>query len=105
MVDCIVALPEKLFFNAGIPVALWFLAKNRSGDGFRERKNEVLFIDARKLGRMETRTLRMLDSNDIAKIAGTYHSWRNNDPEITYEDVPGFCKAASLEEVASTAPF
>ena len=101
VVDCIVALPEKLFFNAGIPVALWFLAKNRSGDGFRERTGEVLFIDARKLGHMETRTLRNLDADDIAKIAGTYHSWRNKDPEVAYEDVPGFCKAASLEEVAT----
>ena len=101
VVDCIVALPEKLFFNAGIPVALWFLAKNRSGDGFRERTGEVLFIDARKLGHMETRTLRTLNADDIAKIAGTYHSWRNKNPEIAYEDVPGFCKAARLEEVAT----
>ena len=101
VVDCIVALPEKLFFNAGIPVALWFLAKNRSGDGFRERTGEVLFIDARKLGHMETRTLRNLDADDIAKIASTYHSWRNKNPEVAYEDVPGFCKAASLEEVAT----
>ena len=101
VVDCIVALPEKLFFNAGIPVALWFLAKNRSGDGFRERTGEVLFIDARKLGHMETRTLRNLDADDIAKIASTYHSWRNLNPEVAYEDVPGFCKAASLEEVAT----
>ena len=101
VVDCIVALPEKLFFNAGIPVALWFLAKNRSGDGFRERTGEVLFIDARKLGEMETRTLRTLNVDDIAKIAGTYHSWRNKDPEVAYEDIAGFCRAASLEEVAT----
>ena len=101
IVDCIVTLPEKLFFNAGIPVALWFLAKNRSGDGFRERRDEVLFIDGRKMGHMETRTLRTLSSEDIAKIAGTYHSWRNKEPEIAYEDIPGFCKAASLEEVES----
>lgn len=101
IVDCIVALPEKLFLNAGIPVALWFLAKNRTGDGFRERGDEVLFIDARKLGHMETRTLRTLNSDDIDTIASTYHSWRNKNPEVAYEDVPGFCKAASLEEVAS----
>jgi type I restriction enzyme M protein len=101
VVDCIVALPEKLFFSTGIPVALWFLAKNRSGDGFRERKDEVLFIDARKFGKMETRTLRTLDDKDIAKIAGTYHSWRNKEPTVGYEDVPGFCKAASLKEVAA----
>jgi len=101
IVDCIVTLPEKLFFNAGIPVALWFLAKNRSGDGFRERRNEVLFIDARKLGYMETRTLRTLSSEDIAKIAETYHSWRNENPATPYENLPGFCRAVSLEEIAS----
>ena len=101
IVDCIVAFPEKLFFNAAIPVALWFLAKNRTGDGFRERKDEVLFIDARKLGSMETRTLKSLDAGDITKIAGTYHSWRNNSPDVAYEDVAGFCKSASLKEVVS----
>ncbi len=101
VVDCIVSLPEKLFFNAGVPVALWFLTKNRSGDGFRERIGEMLFIDARNLGHMESKRLRILDDEDIAKIAGTYHSWRNEDPEIPYQDLPGFCKAASLEEVAT----
>ena len=100
VVDCIVALPEKLFFNAGIPVALWFLAKNRSGDGFRERKDEILFIDARKLGRMDTKTLRSLDPEDVAKIAGTYHAWRNSKPSVAYKDIAGFCKVASLDEVA-----
>ena len=101
VVDCIVSLPGKLFFNAAIEVCLWFLAKNRSGDGFRERTDEVLFIDARKLGHMETRTLRTLGVDDIGKIADTYHSWRNEKPEVAFEDVPGFCKAASLEEVAT----
>ena len=71
LVDCIVALPGKLFFNTGIPVCLWFLAKNRAnGNGHRDRAGEVLFIDARKLGRMETRTVRVLDEDDIAQIAG-----------------------------------
>ena len=100
LVDCIVALPEKLFFNTGIPVCLWFVAKNRHGNGHRRRKGEVLFIDARQLGRMETRTLRVLDAADIAKVADTYHAWRGRDPADPYEDVPGFAKAANLDELS-----
>lgn len=98
LVDCIVALPEKLFFNTGIPVALWFVSKDRHGNGHRKREGEVLFIDARKLGTMVSRKLRELAEADIAQIAGTYHSWRNHDGG--YEDVAGFAKAASLEEIA-----
>ena len=90
-------MPDKLFFNTGIPVSLWFVSKDRHGNGHRKREGEVLFIDARKLGRMETRRLRVLDDADIARIADTYHAWRNHDGG--YEDVPGFCKAASLDEI------
>ncbi len=97
LVDCIVAMPEKLFFNTGIPVSLWFVSKDRHGNGHRKRQGEVLFIDARKLGRMDTRRLRVLDDEDIAKIADTYHAWRNHDGH--YENVAGFAKAASLEEI------
>lgn len=97
LVDCIVAMPDKLFFNTGIPVALWFVSKGRDGNGHRARKGEVLFIDARKLGTMESRRLRVLTDDDIAKIAGTYHGWRNHDGG--YEDVAGFAKAASLEDI------
>ncbi|EPH15122.1 MULTISPECIES: class I SAM-dependent DNA methyltransferase [Dermabacter] len=98
LVDCIVAMPDKLFFNTGIPVSLWFVSKARHGNGHRERRGEVLFIDARKLGTMESRRLRVLTDDDIAKIAGAYHAWRNHDGG--YEDVPGFAKGASLEEIA-----
>jgi type I restriction enzyme M protein len=97
LVDCIVAMPDKLFFNTGIPVALWFLSKDRGGNGHRKRKGEVLFIDARKLGTMVTRKLRELTDEDIEQIAGTYHAWRNHDGG--YEDVPGFAKSAALEEI------
>jgi len=97
LVDCIVAMPDKLFFNTGIPVALWFVSKDRQGHGHRKRTGELLFIDARKLGRMESRRLRVLEDEDIAQIADAYHSWRNHDGD--YEDVPGFAKAASLEEI------
>jgi type I restriction enzyme M protein len=98
LVDCIVAMPEKLFFNTGIPVCLWLVSKDRHGNGHRKRQGEVLFIDARKLGRMETRRLRVLDDEDITNIAGTYHSWRNNDGP--YADVLGFAKAVFKDEIA-----
>ena len=101
LVDCIVALPEKLFLNTGIPVCLWFIAKGRSDGRFRDRRGQVLFIDARKLGRMETRTLRVLDAADIAKVAGTYHAWRGEPDLEPYADVPGLCRSATLEEVAN----
>ncbi|QEA29485.1 SAM-dependent DNA methyltransferase [Microbacterium sp. CBA3102] len=100
LVDCIVALPDKLFFNTGISVSLWFVSKGRDGNGHRERKDEVLFIDARKLGSMVNRRLRELTDGpdgDIQKIAGAYHAWRNRDGG--YEDIAGFVKAASIEEV------
>ncbi len=97
LVDCLVAMPEKLFFNTGIPVSLWFVSKDRHGNGHRERRGEVLFIDARRLGTMETRRLRVLSDDDIAKIADTYHSWRNHDG--TYADISGFCKAAPFDDI------
>ncbi|PTM85356.1 type I restriction-modification system subunit M [Dietzia psychralcaliphila] len=97
LVDCVVAMPDKLFFNTGIPVALWFVSKGRAGNGHRERRDEVLFIDARKLGTMKSRRLRVLTDDDIQKIAGTYHAWRNHDGD--YEDVPGFAKSAQIDEI------
>ncbi len=98
LVDCIVALPEKLFFNTGIPVALWFIAKDRHGGNRRKRNGEVLFIDARDLGVMVSRKLRELKEPDISLISDTYHAWRNLDGE--YVDVPGFAKSANLSEIA-----
>jgi type I restriction enzyme M protein len=97
LVDCMVALPGQLFYATPIPVCLWFLARDKGTGKHRRRKGEVLFIDARKLGRMETRVHRVLDAEDIAKIAGTYHAWRNVGGD--YADVPGFCKAATLAEI------
>jgi type I restriction enzyme M protein len=104
LVDCMVALPGQLFYSTQIPVCLWFLARNRKngkgqeGKPLRDRSREVLFIDARKLGRMADRTHRELGEDDIELIAGKYHAWRG-DSEAAYEDKPGFCKVASLEEV------
>lgn len=98
LVDCIVAMPTQLFYNTGIPVSLWVVSKDRHGNGHRERRGEVLFIDARNLGTMETRRLRVLTDDDIAKIANSYHAWRNHDGG--YRDIPGFVGTATLAEIA-----
>ncbi len=99
MVDCIVQMPDKLFLTTGIPACIFILSKNRDGhDGVhRERKNEILFIDARKLGHMFNRRLRVFEDADIEKIADAYHRWRNSGG--VFSDVEGFCKAATIEEV------
>ncbi|ADE14072.1 Site-specific DNA-methyltransferase (adenine-specific) [Nitrosococcus halophilus Nc 4] len=97
LVDCIVALPDKLFYNTGIPACLWFISHDRRNHNFRNREDEILFIDARNLGQMITRRNRDFSDEDIARIADTYHAWRNKDGG--YEDVKGFCKAATLEDV------
>jgi type I restriction enzyme M protein len=98
LVDCIVNLPTKLFLNTQIPACLWFMSRNRTNGKFRNRENEILFIDARNMGFLINRKNRDLSDDDINLIAGTYHNWRN--PEGNYEDVAGFCKAATIEEVA-----
>ena len=100
VVDCMIALPGQLFYSTQIPACLWFLARNKNpGNGWRDRRAEVLFIDARKLGHMVDRTRKEFSDEDIAKIAGTYHAWRGEPSANVYEDEPGFCKAATLEEI------
>ena len=100
VVEAMVALPPQLFFNTQIPACLWFLAKDKTKHG-RNRKGEVLFVDARKLGRLETRVNRVFDEADIQRIATAVHAWRQ-DGETTeaYADVPGFCRAVKLAEIA-----
>ncbi|MCP4185674.1 MAG: SAM-dependent DNA methyltransferase [Hyphomicrobiales bacterium] len=104
-VDCMIALPGQLFYSTQIPACLWFLARDKAANGHRHRKGEVLFIDARKMGYMVDRTRRDFSSGDIEKITKTYRNWRTKPEEleqhglIPYEDVPGFCKATSVEEV------
>jgi len=97
LVDCMVALPGQLFYATQIPVCLWFLARGRGNGRLRDRRGEVLFIDARKLGHLETRVHRVLDDADIQKIADTYHEWRS--PDGGYEDVAGFCRSAKKEDI------
>lgn len=99
LVDCMVAMPGQLFYATQIPVCLWFLARDKGGGKRRARRGEVLFIDARKLGRMETRVHRVLDDADIEKIAGTYHAWRSVGGG--YEDVAGLCKSVGTAEIAA----
>jgi len=117
-VDCMVALPGQLFYSTQIPACLWFLARDRSssisggakaapGGKFRDRRGHVLFIDARKLGALVDRTHRELTDGDVARIAGMYHLWRGEkdvppelvDGRTAYEDIPGFCRSAPLDEV------
>jgi len=100
-IDCMIALPGQLFYSTQIPACLWFLAKDKSNgiardQKLRDRRGEILFIDARKLGYMVDRTRREFAAADVAQIADTYHHWREG---IGYEDIPGFCKSASLEEI------
>ncbi|WP_259015375.1 type I restriction-modification system subunit M [Emticicia fluvialis] len=97
-IDCIVNLPAKLFLNTQIPAALWFMSRNRKNGKYRDRSQEILFIDARNLGYLINRRTRELSADDIQKITATYHNWRN--PGGNYEDIPGFCAAAPLSKVA-----
>jgi type I restriction enzyme M protein len=97
LIDCIVNLPAKLFLNTQIPAALWFMSRDRSNHKFRDRRKEILFIDARNLGHLINRRTRELSHDDILNISGTYHNWRNKNAK--YKDVPGFCCAAPTERV------
>lgn len=137
LVDCIVAMPAQLFYTTGIPVCLWFLTRNKSGKNIRlpspgtpgegpgvracrDRKGETLFIDARKLGTMQTRTLRVLTdgeftngdlppTSDIGRIVYAFRQWRGEPAppwwkkkehgEWAYHDIPGFCKATTTAEI------
>jgi type I restriction enzyme M protein len=99
-VDCIVAMSGQLFYSTPIPACLWFIARDRKNGRFRDRRKEMLFIDARKMGTMVDRTHRELTDEDIAKIASTYHAWRGDSGSGKYEDVKGFCKSAAIETVA-----
>ena len=99
IVDCMVAMPGQLFYSTQIPVCLFFLTRNKKNGRFRDRRGETLFIDARKMGSMVDRVHRELTDEDIAKIAGTYHAWRGDKNAGEYVDVPGFCKAAEIDDI------
>jgi len=111
LVDCMIALPGQLFYTTQIPVCLWFLARNKKNGKFRDRSGHTLFIDARKMGSLIDRTHKELSDEELDKIATTYHAWRLSacgdaqaggvgaDGHPPYEDVPGFCKSASTDEI------
>jgi type I restriction enzyme M protein len=118
LVDCMVAMPGQLFYSTQIPVCLWFMARDKKGSpspltgegkgggDFRDRRGQTLFIDARKLGTLIDRVHRDLTDEDIAKIADTYHAWRSGAGHsresgipVIYQDIPGFCKSATLDEI------
>ena len=103
VIDCMIALPGQLFYSTQIPACLWFLAKDKSNGvardkKLRDRRGEVLFIDARKLGFMVDRTRKEFSAADVSKIADTYHAWRLGEE---YGDIAGFCKSASIDEIRS----
>ena len=99
MVDCMVAMPGQLFYATQIPVCLWFVTRDKRNHRFRDRRGEVLFIDARKLGQLVDRTHRELTAEEITRIAATYHAWRGEKDAGEYADIAGFCKVATLEDI------
>jgi type I restriction enzyme M protein len=104
LVDCIVSLPGQLFFTTQIPVCLWFVTRDKSNGlvrdfKLRDRRRQTLFVDARSLGTMQTRTLKVLTDADIAKVAGAYHAWRETGGR--YSDEPGFAKSVTTDEIAT----
>jgi type I restriction enzyme M protein len=101
IVDCMIALPGQLFYTTPIPVCLWFLTRNKANGKFRDRRKQALFIDARKMGFLVDRVHRELSDEEISRIARTYHAWRGEKEAGKYEDVPGFCKSASTDEIAA----
>ena len=94
VVECIVSLPGQLFYTTGIPVSLWIMRKGKT----EYSRGKILFIDARELGHMIDRRIKELSEDDIQKIASTYQNWRQGKE---YEDIQGFCKSATLEEVSA----
>ena len=116
LVDCIIAMPTQLFLTTGIPVCLWFVSRDKSGNnlknGGRDRRGETLFINATNMGELESRTLRVLSGreeyplppeSDIGKIARTYHAWRGEPDAGDYSDIPGFCGSATLDAMKKNA--
>jgi len=107
LVSAMIALPTQLFRSTGIPVCLWFFAKDKTkgAQGSEDRSGQVLFIDARDLGHMVDRAERALSDDDIVRIGDTYHAWRGSPSAtvkgVSYEDTPGFCKSATLTEIAA----
>ncbi|WP_027498891.1 class I SAM-dependent DNA methyltransferase [Rhodococcus sp. 114MFTsu3.1] len=103
LVSCMVALPTQLFRSAGIPVCLWFFAKDKSAGpkGSIDRRGQVLFIDARNMGYMVDKAERALRDDDVTAISRCFHSWRGSVSAASsaYSDKSGFSYSASLDEI------
>ena len=93
VVDCMVALPPQIFYSTQIPACHWFLARDKGPHrkGACDRRGQVLFVDARKLGHLVDPTCREFSIDDIKRIADSYHAWRGGDHASVYQDIPGFC--------------
>jgi type I restriction enzyme M protein len=99
LIDVIIACPPKLFYNVALPVSLWFVTKNKKNGRFRNRTGETLFIDAREIYEPVSRKQVIFTDEQIQKIANTVRVWRGEEGLGKYEDIPGFCKSATLEEI------
>ncbi|MCG3254832.1 MAG: SAM-dependent DNA methyltransferase [Candidatus Heimdallarchaeota archaeon] len=97
LVDCIISLPSQLFLTTQIPACLWFLTRTKNDGKTRDRRGEILFIDAREYGQMIDRKTRELTEEDIKEISSIYHEWKKRDGN--YEDEKGLSKSAKLEEM------
>jgi type I restriction enzyme M protein len=99
LVDCMVALPQQLFYSTPIPVCLWFLSRDKRNNRFKDRRGKVLFIDARNFGHLIDRVHRELSDEEIKRIADTVHAWRGDKGASKYQDELGFCKSIPLAEI------
>ncbi len=99
LIDVIIACPPKLFYNVSLPVSLWFITKNKKNGRFRNRTGETLFIDAREIYESISRKQNTFTDEQIKKIANTVRAWRGQKEYGEYQDIPGFCKAVTLEEI------
>ncbi len=99
LVDCMVAMPGQLFYSTQIPACLWFLARDKRNHKFRDRRGHILFINARKMGRMVDRSHRELTNEEVRQISNTYHAWRGEHEAGEYENIPGFCHSVQTSEV------
>jgi type I restriction enzyme M protein len=102
LVDCMIALPGQLFYTTPIPVCLWFVTRNKANGKFRDRRRQTLFMDARNMGYLVDRVHRELSDAEIARLGRNYHAWRGEKEAGQYEDLPGFCKSASTDEITAS---
>ena len=99
LVECMISLPDKMFYTTPIAACLWFLCKNKNDGFLRDRRGQTLFIDAREMGIVVNRTYRELTDDNIALISNTYHAWRKMANQGEYKDIPGFCKSVNISDI------